>query len=149
MPPIALSPSSGVARLVTALMFALLAGCAANPPQPAAPGEEAQEESDPDTGLGDAQAGAQEPENRSVYPKEELTEELLYELLLAEIAFQRGNIVVSAKNYVDLAKRTRDPRVARRATEISLYARMNNAAIEAATIWHETDPASTRALQTL
>jgi tetratricopeptide (TPR) repeat protein len=50
---------------------------------------------------------------------------------------------------VDLAKRTRDPRIARRATEIALYARMNNAAIEAATIWHETDPSSTRALQAL
>jgi len=48
-----------------------------------------------------------------------------------------------------LAKRTRDPRIARRATEVALYARMNNAAIEAATIWREADPTSTRALQAL
>jgi len=148
-PQIAPSPLSGVLRLLVALLFALLAGCAANPPQPGAPTEEAQEESDADGGPGDAQAGAQEPENRSAYPNQELTERLLYEVLLAEIAAQRGNVALSAQAYVDLAKRTRDPRIARRATEIALYARMNNAAIEAATIWHETDPASTRALQSL
>jgi tetratricopeptide (TPR) repeat protein len=148
-PQIASSPLSGVLRLLVALLFALLTGCAANPSQPGAPTEEAQEESDADAGPGDAQAGAQEPENRSAYPNQELTERLLYEVLLAEIAAQRGNVALSAQAYVDLAKRTRDPRIARRATEIALYARMNNAAIEAATIWHETDPASTRALQSL
>jgi tetratricopeptide (TPR) repeat protein len=58
-------------------------------------------------------------------------------------------VALSAQAYVDLAKRTRDPRIARRATEIALYARMNNAAIEAATIWHDADPTSTRALQAL
>lgn len=136
-----------VSRLFAAMAFAALAGCAVNPPQPATAHEEAQDESDADVPQGDGQAGQAEPENRAAYPKEELTEETLYEFLLAEIAGQRGNVALSAQAYVDLAKRTRDPRIARRATEIALYARMNNAAIEAATIWHETDPTSTRALQ--
>jgi tetratricopeptide (TPR) repeat protein len=146
-PPV-LQPGFGVSRLVAALAFALLAGCSTNPPQPGAPAEEAQEESD-DQGSGDQQATAPDPENRATYPNQELTENLLYEYLLAEIAGQRGNVALSAQAYVDLAKRTRDPRIARRATEIALYARMNNAAIEAATIWHEADPTSTRALQAL
>src|SRR5262249_60319741 len=98
---------------------------------------------------GDGQATGPEQENRSTYANQELTENLLYEYLLAEIARQRGNVALSAQAYVDLAKRTRDPRIARRATEIALYARMNNAAIEAATIWHDADPSSTRALQAL
>ncbi|HET7200419.1 MAG TPA: tetratricopeptide repeat protein [Burkholderiales bacterium] len=136
-----------VSRLFAAMAFAVLAGCAVNPPQPATAHEEAQDESDADVPQGDGQAGQAEPENRSAYPKEELTEETLYEFLLAEIAGQRGNVALSAQAYVDLAKRTRDPRIARRATEIALYARMTNAAIEAATIWHEADPTSTRALQ--
>ena len=131
-----------------AALFASLAGCSTNPPQPSAAAEEAQDESE-DEVPGDVQATAPEPENRSTYPRQELTENLLYEYLLAEIAGQRGNVALSAQAYVDLAKRTRDPRIARRATEIALYARMNNAAIEAATIWHETDPSSTRALQAL
>ena len=140
---------SRVSRVVAAAAFVLVAGCAANPPQTGSPGGEAQEESDSDLSSGDTPAIAPEPENRSTYPDQELTENLLYEYLLAEIAVQRGNVALSAQAYVDLAKRTRDPRIARRATEVALFARMNTAAIEAATIWHEADPGSARALEAL
>src|SRR5687767_10634391 len=50
-------------------------------------------------------------------PSNELTENILYEFLLAEIAGQRGDAGMSAQTYTDLARRTRDPRIARRATE--------------------------------
>jgi len=136
-------------RLVAAMAFVVFAGCAAPPPQPPAAGEELQDESDTDAPAGEAQTAAPEPEDRAVLPKQELTENLLYEFLLAEIAGQRGSATLSAQAYVDLAKRTRDPRIARRATEVALYARMNNAAIDAATLWHETEPGSTRPLQAL
>ena len=139
----------GALRLVAALAFVVFAGCAATPPQPAAAGEEPQDESDADAPVAETQAVAPEPEDRAALPNQELTESLLYEFLLAEIAGQRGNVALSAQAYVDLAKRTRDPRIARRATEVALYARMNNAAIDAATIWHETAPGSTRPLQAL
>ena len=82
-------------------------------------------------------------------PRQELTEAVLYEYLLAEIAGQRGSVGLSAQAYADLARRTRDPRIARRATEVALYARMPAAAIEAARIWYETEPSSMQALQTL
>ena len=82
-------------------------------------------------------------------PKNELTENIVYEFLLAEIAQQRGNPGISAQAYLDLAKRTRDPRIARRATEVSVLARMASSAVDAAKIWHEVDPKSSRALQTL
>src|SRR5713226_7317668 len=134
-------------RILAAI--ALIAGCAANPPQPPAAGEETQDESDADAPAAEPHAGAAEPEDRSALPKQELDKDLLYEFLLAEIAGQRGNTALSAQAYVDLAKRTRDPRIARRATEVALYARMNNAAIDAATLWHETEPGSTRPLQAL
>jgi len=137
----------GVLRLVAAMAFVVFAGCVATPSQPSAAGEE--DESDADAPAGDAQPFAPEPVDRSALPNQELTEGLLYEFLLAEIAGQRGNLALSAQAYVDLAKRTRDPRIARRATEVALYARMNNAAIDAASIWHETEPGSTRPLQAL
>src|SRR5207253_10566921 len=124
-----------------AMAFAVFAGCAATPP---AAVEELQDESDADAPASEVQALAPETVDRSSLPNQELTENLLYEFLLAEIAIQRGNAALSAQAYVDLAKRTRDPRIARRATEVALYARMNNAAIESATIWHETEPGSTR-----
>ena len=139
----------GVLRLVAAMAFVVFAGCVATPSQPSAAGEEPQDESDADSPAGDAQPFAPEPVDRSALPNQELTEGLLYEFLLAEIAGQRGNLALSAQAYVDLAKRTRDPRIARRATEVALYARMNNAAIDAASIWHETEPGSTRPLQAL
>ena len=141
----------GALRLAAGVaLFTLvaLAGCAVNPQTPSASADQAQEESEPDE-AGDAQAAAAEPAIRAPLPKQELTENLLYEYLLAEIAGQRGNVGLSAQAYVDLAKRTRDPRIARRATEIALYAKMNNAAIEAARIWYETDPDSDRPLQAL
>jgi len=135
-------------RLLAAMAFAVFAGCAATPP--AAAVEELQDESDADAPASEAQPLAPEPVDRSALPNQELTETLLYEFLLAEIAIQRGNAALSAQAYVDLAKRTRDPRIARRATEVAaLYARMNNAAIDAATVWHETEPGSTRALEAL
>lgn len=89
------------------------------------------------------------PDPEPELPVLELTDAILYEYLLAEIAGQRGNIGLSAQAYADLAKRTRDPRVARRAAEIALFARMNRAALDSARIWQETDPKSGRARQAL
>src|SRR5439155_15295516 len=43
----------------------------------------------------------------------ELDETNLYDLLLGEIALQRGDAGLAAQTYADAAKRTRDPRVAR------------------------------------
>jgi tetratricopeptide (TPR) repeat protein len=82
-------------------------------------------------------------------PAQDLTESILYEFLLAEIAGQRGNVGLSAQAHHDLAKRTRDPRIARRATEVAVFARMNSIALESARIWHETDPGSANAAQAL
>jgi tetratricopeptide (TPR) repeat protein len=80
-------------------------------------------------------------------PLQDLTGQTLYDFLLGEIALQRGNPALAAQTYLELAKRTRDPRIARRAAEVANTARMPDVALEAARIWHETEPASTQALQ--
>jgi len=85
----------------------------------------------------------------STLPKQELTEQVLLGLLLAEIAAQREDSGYSAQTYVDLAKRTRDPRVARRAAEIANHARLPKLALEAATVWYEAEPGSMLAVQTM
>jgi tetratricopeptide (TPR) repeat protein len=77
----------------------------------------------------------------------ELNEPTLYEFLLGEIALQRGDAQLAAKTYLDLAKRTRDPRVARRAVEVASQARLADIAIEAAKTWHDIEPTSAQALQ--
>jgi tetratricopeptide (TPR) repeat protein len=129
-----------VAPVLALSALVLVAGCVVTVEHSTDAGEEASNAADVESA---------ESVDRSLLPKQELTESLLYEFLLAEIAGQRGNADLSAQAYVDLAKRTRDPRIARRAMDIALYARMNSAAIEAASIWHETEPGSTRALQAL
>jgi tetratricopeptide (TPR) repeat protein len=82
-------------------------------------------------------------------PKQELTGQILYQALLAEIAGQRGNIGLSASAYLDLARTTRDPRVARRAAEIALHGRNLDIALQAARLWVEIDPDSSQARQML
>jgi len=80
-------------------------------------------------------------------PLQDLTGQTLYDFLLGEIAAQRGNPGLAAQTFLELAKRTRDPRVARRAVEVANLARMPALALESARIWHETEPASAQALQ--
>ena len=84
-----------------------------------------------------------------VLPKIDLDERTVYEFLLAEISGQRGNVGLSVLTYIELARRTRDPRIAKRATEIAVFSRNNDAGVEAATIWVETDPDSMQAEQAL
>lgn len=76
-----------------------------------------------------------------------LTPELLYQILLAEMAGQRGNIPLAVHLYTDLAKTTRDARIARRATEIALYVRQTELAMESAQIWVAAEPESAEARQ--
>ncbi len=82
-------------------------------------------------------------------PLQDLTGQTLYDFLLGEIAAQRGSPALAAQTYLSLAKRTRDPRVARRAVEVANFARMPELALEAARLWHDTDPTSAPALQSV
>ncbi len=84
-----------------------------------------------------------------VLPPQGLTAQMFYQFLLGEIAGQRGELKLSAEAYADLAAKTRDSRVARRATEVALYARQSALAIRNANLWLELDPNSPKAMQTL
>jgi tetratricopeptide (TPR) repeat protein len=72
----------------------------------------------------------------------ELSGPLLYEFLVAEIALQRDQPQLAAQTWLDLAKKTRDARFARRATEVAWRARMPQVALEAVRIWTELEPES-------
>jgi tetratricopeptide (TPR) repeat protein len=80
-------------------------------------------------------------------PGVELSEELLFKLMLAEVALQREQPHIAVQAYLELARVTRDPRIAQRATEVAWNARFSSAALEAATIWLQTDPGSAQARQ--
>lgn len=139
----------GAGIFCAALLLLGMTGCAQQPGKGGdARAAQVSADDDDDSPAESGRQGRAE-NTKPVLPPQELTESILYEFLLAEIASQRGNVGLSAQAYHDLAKRTRDPRIARRATEISVFARMNGIALESARIWYETDPRSTSAAQAL
>ncbi|WP_301101212.1 tetratricopeptide repeat protein [Propionivibrio sp.] len=73
--------------------------------------------------------------------------QLVYQVLLAEIALQRGDAVLASKAYADLALRTRDSKVLERTVEVAGYAHRFDLALEAARLWVELEPESKRAQQ--
>ncbi len=82
-------------------------------------------------------------------PKQPLTPDILFRFLVAEVAGQRGAIDIAQSTYLDLARQTQDPRIARRATEVAMFARDQAGALEAARLWAAGEPDSERAQQTL
>jgi tetratricopeptide (TPR) repeat protein len=82
-------------------------------------------------------------------PNVELSEPTLYDFLLGEIALQRGDLPLAARTYLDLARRTRDARIARRAVEVANQARQPELALDAARLWLEIEPTSAHAVQVL
>src|SRR5690349_11866564 len=70
----------------------------------------------------------------------------MYDMLLGEIAQQRGDYALAAKTYLELARRTHDARVARRAVEVANQGHENALALQAAKTWYEIEPQSTSAL---
>jgi tetratricopeptide (TPR) repeat protein len=82
-------------------------------------------------------------------PRMDLTPRILYEFLVAELAGARGQLGLSLEAYMDLTRTTRDPRIARRAAEIALFARRYDVALEATRLWAEADPESPQPRQML
>lgn len=76
-------------------------------------------------------------------------EQFFYQYLLSEIAGQRGDAATATRNLIDLAARTRDAKVARRAVEIAYQAGQLDTAREGLTLWLELEPNSAMARQLL
>lgn len=132
-------------RLAVILTCATIVACAQQPTQPTQPGAAGASEAKPQARAGVAKPGRRQPP----LPAQDLTEEVLFKIMVAEVAMQRGQAHVAVPAYLELARQTRDPRVAQRATEIAWNARFVSAAVEAAGIWLQTDPGSQQARQAL
>ncbi|MCK6373337.1 tetratricopeptide repeat protein [Zoogloea sp.] len=84
---------------------------------------------------------------KEAYPAQELTPQILHQMMLAEVAAARGQTAMAARSYLDLARRTRDGRIARRAAEMALFSRESDLSSEAARLWLEIEPGSVQAQQ--
>ncbi len=96
-----------------------------------------------------ADSSEQQAEAAMVLPNVELSSELLYEYLVTEIASQRGQNELAVEGSLDLARKTRDPRLAMRATHMAIQSDQMDKAIETLRIWLENDPTSLTAMRML
>ncbi|MEX3581676.1 MAG: tetratricopeptide repeat protein [Burkholderia sp.] len=87
------------------------------------------------------------PDEKKDLPGVPLTAQIVYQVLAAEVALQRAQPAPAFQTYLALAHDTKDPRIARRATEIALAARSPADALAAANLWREYAPDSNRAAQ--
>lgn len=82
----------------------------------------------------------QVPKQEQTLPAVELSAQLLYDLLLGEIAGQRGRLEVAVESLTRAALTSRDPRLAQRAAQVALYAKRPEEAIASARLWVELQP---------
>lgn len=135
---------NSVKYLITASL--LLTACAHTPPQNAAnsttPVENTAQADDEESGGNTIEVSAQEPSSDSLLPKQPLTDELLYEYLVSEIGNQRGYKMLAVNGSVDIAKKTRDPRLAKRAAQLAFEANDMEKSIAAFKFWQQLEPAA-------
>ncbi|MFQ5935067.1 MAG: tetratricopeptide repeat protein [Acidiferrobacterales bacterium] len=78
-------------------------------------------------------------------PQAALSDDVLYDILVGEIAEKRGQFDVAISSLTRAAEKTRDPRLAERATFAALKAKRYDDALGSAKLWVELQPRSQRA----
>ena len=79
---------------------------------------------------------------------EDLLARTVFQSLVGELALQRGDKELAVSAWADLARRTRDPAVIERATEVAAGTRQYDLALELTRLWIQVEPDSTKARQT-
>ncbi|MET0067597.1 MAG: tetratricopeptide repeat protein [Candidatus Thiodiazotropha sp.] len=115
------------------LLTFFLTACASNTPQP--PGN-------PST-----QAATQLTDPSGASVEDGLTTNLVYHALASEIAAQRGEQSLAVEHALQVARESRAPEAAERATSMGLQASMYPEALSAAHLWIELAPEEIRARQ--
>jgi tetratricopeptide (TPR) repeat protein len=87
------------------------------------------------------------PEETNNLPNVQLSSQIVFQVLAAEIALQRNQPAPAYQTYLALARDTHDPRMAQRAAEIAIGAQSPADALTAAQLWREYAPGSERAIQ--
>jgi tetratricopeptide (TPR) repeat protein len=121
-------------RAATCVAVVLLAGCAVAPREQvsSAPPELKQPVEKKDVSSHPAPA---RPTVASA-----LTADVMYKILVAEVALDRGHYDIAIKNYLQLGEARHDPRLLERAARIAVYAHDDKDALEAAKQWVKLEP---------
>ena len=123
-------------RFSVVFLFALLIGCATSPEQ-----EEAKIKSDQPIEKS-AETITSTSKNQTKFNKSSLDPEVLFMLLTAELAGQRGQYDIALEGYMEAAKRVNDPKISERAAMIAMYMKNGNKTDEAVSMWLKNDPSN-------
>jgi tetratricopeptide (TPR) repeat protein len=80
-------------------------------------------------------------------PNVNMTPQMMYQLMNAELAFKKGDWQGPYLTLMSLAQQTRDPRLAKRAAEMALAAKQSDDALAAVKLWRQFAPNSDEANQ--
>jgi len=78
---------------------------------------------------------------------EDIVTRTVFQALVGDLALQRGDTELGISAWNDLARRTRDPKIIARATEVAANARQYELALELVRFWLEVEPDSAQARQ--
>lgn len=85
----------------------------------------------------------------AVLSQEGMDSQLMFEIMISELAGRRGQLDIAMTGYLRASERTDDPRVSERATRLSTFGRQWNSAEIAALRWQKLEPDSIEAPQFL
>jgi len=122
-------------RLFPVIIFVFLNGCVSSPEK-----SDAQEEV-----LEPVKIVEPKKETLQSEAKTAMDPDVMYMLMAAELAGQRGQYAVALEGYMEAAKRVDDPRFAERAAKIAMYMRDSNKTEEAVSLWLKQDPKNSTA----
>ncbi|MDD5266746.1 MAG: tetratricopeptide repeat protein [Methylococcales bacterium] len=117
-------------KLLSVITLVVLNGCADSPAKP----RDLKASGEPVKIAGTKEKTQLKESKTSIDP------DVLFTLLTAEIAGQRGQYNIALEGYLEAAKRTHDPRFAERATMIAMYMKNTNKTNEAVNLWLRQDP---------
>jgi tetratricopeptide (TPR) repeat protein len=118
-----------ISRLLPVIPLFFLVGCA-TAPEPATTPKAAVKP------IELSKAGKKKP----LEDKNAIDPDVMFLLLTAEIAGQRGQYDVAMEGYLEAAKRVHDPRLTERAAMIAMYMRDPTKTNEAVSLWVKQDP---------
>jgi tetratricopeptide (TPR) repeat protein len=138
-----------VSRIAGAVAIAL-AALALSPAHAQTPSEGAPPVSDDQSGsISAADMLTAPPTGKETQdlPNVAASSQIVFQVLAAEVALQRGQAAPAYQTYLAMARDTHDPRFAQRATEIAIAAQSPNDALTAVQLWKQLSPNSDRAAQ--
>lgn len=121
-------------RLLSIVAFVLLGACA-GAPEKSPSIEKSSEKPTTPANIAEPKAKTQKQDLKT-----SIDPDVLFMLLTAELAGQRGQYDIALEGYLEAAKRVKDPRFAERAAMIAMYMKDGGRMNEAVSLWLRQDP---------